>query len=160
MGLFKLSYTSVKVSVAVNVEPLTPPRNPEPVSVSLTRPQGVCDSIPWSCRILSGGGPCHLGASQNKGYHFEGPNNKDNNKDYNILGVYIGVPLILGNYHLSWLKNIDGSFGGRQSKHPSILQDQPTKFGDTNMIVGPYASYLPSFLPVVIRRRVRNRPKT
>ena len=120
MGLFKLFYTSVKVSVAVNVEPPTPLRNPEPLSVSLTRPQGVCDSIPWSCRILSGGGPCHL----------------------------------------SWLKNMDGSFGCRQSKHPSILQDQPAKTGDTNMIVGPYASYLPSILLVVIRRRVRNRPRT
>ena len=30
-----------------------------------------------------------MGVSQNWGYHFGGPNNKD----YNIFGLYIGVPL-------------------------------------------------------------------
>ena len=39
-------------------------------------------SFPW-VRV------CIWGVSQNKGYPFGGPNNKD----YCILGVYIGVPL-------------------------------------------------------------------
>ena len=37
-----------------------------------------------------------MGGSQNQGYHFGGPRNKE----YNILGSILGSP-ILGNYHMS-----------------------------------------------------------
>ena len=50
----------------------------------------------WHCKTYPKGWyKGYMGVSQNQGYHFGGPNNKD----YNILGSILGS-LYLGNYHI------------------------------------------------------------
>ena len=44
--------------------------------------------------------------SQNQGYHFGGPNNRD----YNFFGGLCWVPPILGKYHIHWTKTIASYF--------------------------------------------------